>query len=316
MRNEFAKNAKVFTVNHLIELGLTRNYLIKMINRTIAGNSKLILFGCNSEFYYELIPSLPSSVTCIDLLHAFVHANEVGAEHWSLPLVNRLNKRVVINQKVLNDFRNQYVENGINTDLLNRIRVIENYVPVPETIADRVNNPFLNIVYVGRDSLEKRVYLVEAIAKKCHSENIPAKFTFVGNISSLNLSENPNCEFKGEVTNENEVNDIYKKSDILLLTSSREGFPMVIMEAMMQGVVPISTNVGGISEHVINNFNGVLIDEINPQEIVEKFVEKVEYFSNNRSKLKELSGNAYNYALGNFNRNNFFQSYQRLLINQ
>ena len=59
-----------------------------------------------------------------------------------------------------------------------------------------------------------------------------------------------------------------------MITSFREGFPMVIPEAMAQGAIPISTNVGGINEHITNFENGVLIDNsVNEDEIINQFVD-------------------------------------------
>ena len=49
---------------------------------------------------------------------------------------------------------------------------------------------------------------------------------------------------------------------------------MVIPEAMAQGAIPISTNVGGINEHITNFENGVLIDNsVNEDEIINQFVD-------------------------------------------
>jgi glycosyltransferase involved in cell wall biosynthesis len=97
------------------------------------------------------------------------------------------------------------------------------------------------------------------------------------------------------------------------MASSREGFPMVIMEAMIHGAVPISTNVGGISENIINKQNGILIDAVDEIEIVTQLLNAVEYYANNRNELKKISRNAYEYAKQHFNKQNFIQAYKKLL---
>ena len=63
--------------------------------------------------------------------------------------------------------------------------------------------------------------------------------------------------------------------DILLMTSLFEGFPLIIMEAMSKGVVPITTAVDGICDHITSGYNGLLINEIDEEKIVEEGVRKI-----------------------------------------
>lgn len=53
---------------------------------------------------------------------------------------------------------------------------------------------------------------------------------------------------------------LYKKINYLFLTSVTEGMPCVILEALNNGIPIISTNVGGVSEIIIDGYNGFLID--------------------------------------------------------
>ena len=100
---------------------------------------------------------------------------------------------------------------------------------------------------------------------------------------------------------------------MLVMSSSREGFPMVIMEAMMNGVVPISTNVGGISEHIVNHVNGFLIHAKDENQIVKELAETIIYCSNHLDELAKISKNAHSYAVEHFNKEVFFNSYAELL---
>ena len=121
------------------------------------------------------------------------------------------------------------------------------------------------------------------------------------------------CKIYNEIIDLQKINDLYKMADILVVSSSREGFPMVIMEAMINGVVPIATNVGGISAHIKTNETGVLIDENNEHSIVELIVQNLEYFLNNRITLDNLSLKVYNYAQANFRKDLFCKAYNDLL---
>jgi glycosyltransferase involved in cell wall biosynthesis len=57
--------------------------------------------------------------------------------------------------------------------------------------------------------------------------------------------------------------------DVYLMTSSAEGTPLVILEAMSMKKPIISTNVGGISEQVVNGSTGYLFNPSKKEEIIE-----------------------------------------------
>ena len=57
--------------------------------------------------------------------------------------------------------------------------------------------------------------------------------------------------------------DIYKllsEADVFVLSSTYEGMPMTIIEAMGTGLPVISTNVGGISSMIEDNRTGILVN--------------------------------------------------------
>ncbi len=66
-----------------------------------------------------------------------------------------------------------------------------------------------------------------------------------------------------------DVSEIYDVTDILLITSTTEGLPMVLLEAMSNGIPVVSTDVGQISEVVKNNQSG-FITPIKANDLVSK----------------------------------------------
>ena len=64
-------------------------------------------------------------------------------------------------------------------------------------------------------------------------------------------------QFLGWINNEQKT-ELLKQSDILVLPSYNEGLPIAILEALSYGLPVISTNVGSISEAVIDGTNGFL----------------------------------------------------------
>lgn len=76
-----------------------------------------------------------------------------------------------------------------------------------------------------------------------------------------------NCTFEGFVN----ADEYYRQASILAMTSSTEGFPMVILEAARYGVVPIAFNVSsGLEELISDGNNGYLIPPFDMREFGRK----------------------------------------------
>jgi glycosyltransferase involved in cell wall biosynthesis len=271
------------------------------------------MFGSNSEFYYELIPHIKDDIRLYDLTHAFVHNYESGQEKWSLPFVNRLTKRVVINRKTKNDYLEFYSKHNLSTELIDKIEVINNFVDVESDYKTKSASVF-RIAYVGRGGEEKRIELIALLAKRIREEKTgKVEFHFVGDVQSIIPEDLKKfCVFHGVVNSDEEIKKLYEQFHVLVIASTREGFPMVIMEGMAHGVVPVCTNVGGIKEHVINDENGYLINSINEEDIINEFMEKFNYLINNHIEYNRLSLSAYKYAITHFHKELFNKSYNSL----
>jgi glycosyltransferase involved in cell wall biosynthesis len=81
---------------------------------------------------------------------------------------------------------------------------------------------------------------------------------------SLGLGER--VRFLGAVPQE-QLAEYYGAADALVLASSREGWPNVLLEAMACGTPVVSTRVGGTPEIVAAPEAGVLADERSPRGI-------------------------------------------------
>lgn len=306
--NKFSQFSRVLEIDELVKMGHTRRWLFKKIAHL---NSPLV-FGCNSAFFYDLIPHLNKDVWLIDLLHAFVHVYEDGPEKWSLAHVQRIDCRVVINKKTKTDLADLYRKSKLDSVFNERIHLIPNFVEPQMSLSVKSPDVF-KIAYVGRGGEEKRVDLIARLAQRFGTEKERFEFHFVGDVKqAIPLNLQANCIFHDEITNDKQLDELYKQFHILIIASTREGFPMVMMEAMMFSAVPLSTPVGGIPEHIKNNENGMLISSVNEDEIIGEFEEKIRYLSLNRAQWNRLSENAHLYALTHFSKNYFFEQYKKL----
>ena len=88
---------------------------------------------------------------------------------------------------------------------------------------------------------------------------------------------------------------------------------MVIMEGMTEGVIPMSTDVGGISEYITHQKNGLLIPNFkNEQTIIESFYEGLVALSVDEMRMRQLSETAFYYGKLNFSIEKFNAEYRVL----
>ena len=85
-------------------------------------------------------------------------------------------------------------------------------------------------------------------------------------VSSLNLEDR--VRFAGHVAHK-ELVTYYAAADALILPSSREGIPNVILESLACGTPVIATNVGGIPEIISSERAGILLDDRSPLAIAD-----------------------------------------------
>ena len=65
----------------------------------------------------------------------------------------------------------------------------------------------------------------------------------------------------------NDVYDIIRAMDLLLITSDHEGMPTLVLEAMALGTAVVSRKVGGVPEIIDDGVEGVLVDKSDPVSI-------------------------------------------------
>lgn len=163
----------------------------------------------------------------------------------------------------------ELVESGFASD---RIRILPHGIDLERFPIAADQDKQYTGVFIGRLIPLKCVdVLIDALARVCHTHP-QARLCIVGDgpcrkdlqqqAERLHLSDN--IDFVGYQT------DVYPylcRSRMLWLTSEHEGYPIVIVEALAAGLVPITTAVGCIPDWIVDGENGLLISDSNPDEM-------------------------------------------------
>jgi glycosyltransferase involved in cell wall biosynthesis len=150
----------------------------------------------------------------------------------------------------------------------------------PPPPSPRYKNYERKILCIARISRQKRfeTFLELATLLPCYA------FIWIGN--QVNIHNTPSNVFCfGNVVNAEKYNRLV---DLFVLPTNYEGLPIVIIEAMHFGKPIVASNVGGISELVINDENGYTVE--NTASI---FAEKIAYILENKQIYQKFSKNAF-----------------------
>ena len=98
-------------------------------------------------------------------------------------------------------------------------------------------------------------------------------------------------------------------ADIFLSTSKNEGIPIAMIEAQLAGIPIVATNVGSVSEVVLNNKTGILCDRSEKQ-----LVEGIKKLALDKKLRSTFSKNAKFMALKNFSTSKFIKAHRDVYL--
>ncbi|GJL83889.1 MAG: hypothetical protein DHS20C01_35230 [marine bacterium B5-7] len=288
--------------------GLSATNYLQSLADEINACIRPLVFGGVSDNFYRLLPYLAPHVIKVDILHA-----EGLDLSRAIPCAPLLDMRIIVTRALYPVLAKQYAESGFPPALLARLRHIENSTSIPERQKAKSFQGPLKVLFVGRGCREKRVHLVGEIARNVGEILPDVRFDLVGDLDEwVDVDGLWNCKVHGLISDSHRLSEIYDNAHILVSTSLIEGFPLVIAEAMVRGVVPVSTDIGGIHQHVLHNITGCLIPSGLESEIISQFTEKIIELSETREQLERLSTNARARALRQFSPQIFDSAYRHL----
>lgn len=228
--------------------------------------------------------------------------------------------------QVVYDYYEQHASyfNPKKTDILSNAIEVSHLRMSPQHQLDEIRQEFnlptnqTIIGYIGRLSEQKgMIPFIQALKDNKHQfEN--CKFLIVGNGEQEDDIKNLIKEFGLEelfifTGFQSDVYPFYQLIDIFFLPSLYEGLPMVLLEAVGSGVPTISMNVGSISEVIVHQETGILIESEQRTEFIEQLV----YLKNNPEICHELANAGMQHIQSKFSLEVYNQSlkaiYERLV---
>ncbi|HWP96957.1 MAG TPA: glycosyltransferase family 1 protein [Syntrophomonadaceae bacterium] len=152
----------------------------------------------------------------------------------------------------------------------------------------------LLLLYVGRLAPEKNLDVLLEASRILEDHDIPYRLFIVGDGPSrlsLETRAPKSVTFCGYRTGV-ELASIYASADVFVFPSTTETFGNVVLEAMASGLPVIATKVGGVSDNLLDEYNGLAFQSGDPVDLAEKVARLV----SNRKLLENLGTQALLYA--------------------
>ena len=265
-----------------------------------------VVFGGESIYFYKVIPHLAKDVHAVELCHL---------DTWlpySIGFIDRIDKRVFSTEKLKEKVEEQYKADDLDAEYFRKLFFVDNAIDIPAHKPS--TNELLQVYFIGRGAPQKRVHLIAAIARSIHEKKLPVTFNFVGDVEKvIDPAQYPFCKFYGNIKDQAVMKQVYDDADVLLMTSSFEGLPIVVMQMMAHAKVVVSTAVNGIPDYIHHLENGLLIRATDEARIIEEGVSHIELLLNTPGLGTKLGNRSREIAIEKFSRQAFCTAYRHLL---
>lgn len=202
---------------------------------------------------------------------------------------------------------------------LDKVTVIENGRPflnltdqVPSLIKEykKAENSIL-LIHVGRIiKVKNQELLIQAVQKFNAAEDKKCKLLIIGDVRDESLyqklytlaGKDRFIEFLGGKDN---IADYLSMADFFCLSSSYEGMPISLIEAMSVGCISICTKVGGIKNMIENEVNGFLSVDNSVESYYQTIRKAVFYPDKEKIKINSINSFKRNYHIAASGKKHF-----------
>lgn len=277
-------------ISFLTKRSTHRKRLTKILE-TIKADIVVSLYPSESSF----IPYIEDGSKKILELHYSRYFRIQYGRNGLLNLIDRI--RTFYDQKIVKRFDHFVVltqKDATQWDGIGNLTVIPN--PAPSHHYKETTRLFRRVIAVGRldyqKGFDRLIEIWKNIADRGINENWQLDIIGKGCWADMLNANIKRYDLENSVRILPPAKNIYKeyhKSDILVMTSNYEGFPMVILEALSCGLPVISYDCPcGPSEIIIDGYNGYLIENGD----IERFANCLISLMTDNNKLEIMSKSA------------------------
>lgn len=290
--NEFEKHCKVIIMKKILPIDITRiPRIIKIIKKNGIDIVHNDVFPAN--FYGTIAGKLSKKPTIISYkqtlknypLHARIRDNMLSKLADRTITISDSAKQMLIKKALFNKDKIVIIKEGINLSnyKIKNIKTLKVIGTACRLVKQKNHALFLESAKLVLEKHPKIKFLIAG------EGNLKEKL--LEQAKALKIEKN--VFFLGEIRN---MPQFYSKIDLFALTSSWEGTPIVIMEAIASGLPVLATNVGGVNEIINDKVGGFLVEPENP----DKFAQKLVYLIENPKIAKKTAKHALKKIKDNF----------------
>ncbi|MFH1283570.1 MAG: glycosyltransferase family 4 protein [bacterium] len=268
--------------------GFIRDSLVILISKLFFKKIVLHFHGANFHNFYN---------------------NQIWIFRKYISLIIKLADAVILQAEWLKDIFKKHINEE-------RLYVVYNGISYNDDIiiqGNRNDNHNINVIYLNHISVAKGFVLflkaIEKIIFETTNVNFIAAGDFINKERNILYDQNSNkidivdiekeineyfkdeqfrkrVKFYGKVSG-NKKDELLKKSDIFVLPSYSEGFPISVLEAMSEGLSVVVTPVGALQEIIKDGVNGLFAKIGDPDDLKEKIL----FLAKNSELRKQIGDN-------------------------
>lgn len=214
---------------------------------------------------------------------------------------------VCVDYNYINWYRSQTIKRNI------KLFPILNFVETREYKREGLSNENISIVFARRFEKIRGTSLLANVMPRILDEYTNVRLTIAGTGSDEEYLKKVFYKYNNQVKFTSYASDdsidFHSKFDIALIPSiGSEGTSLSLLEAMWAGCAIIATNIGGMTNILIDKYNGLMI---NPDE--KEFYDALKTLILNKQFREKIVSNAQNTVLQAFNKDIWEQRWIKVL---